>query len=56
MGRAGIHDAESDGLGWHLAVAALRDAEKGGVDIGEEGLAQLLRVSDPQGDASLRRL
>lgn len=46
---SGIDDVKSppDGLGWHLAVAALLDAEKGGVDLGTEGIAQLMRVSLP---------
>lgn len=54
MGRNGVTeesdlddpDASPDGLGWHLALAALRDAEKGGVDLGVGGMEQLLRVRD----------
>ena len=45
VGRPGISDEDLDGIGWHLTIAALQDADEGGVDIGEEGFAQLLRVS-----------
>ena len=36
-----------EGLGWHLALAAVADAEMGCVDFGVGGMEQLLRVSEP---------
>ncbi len=40
-------DFRPEGVGWHLAMAALRDAEAGGVDLGVEGFEQLMRVCHP---------
>ncbi|WWC62831.1 uncharacterized protein I303_105429 [Kwoniella dejecticola CBS 10117] len=40
-----VQGDESDNLGWHVAQAAWEDAKAGQVDLGEEGMEALLRLS-----------